>query len=265
MSNFANLKRTADMEASKDTLGSGYMLESDVYPCMIECAWLGTYKSGAMYLGLRLKVRKEDGTMQEYNERLCLTNKKGENYFVNKAGKKQALPGYERADDICLLSVGQQFGDLVNMPDGVVKKNIQLWNPETSQMEPTEVDAIAALTNQEVLIGILKIHENKQTADSNGNYVNTNDAKDINQIDKAFHMDYKATVAELLAARKNGTDPSDIKPEFINKWLAKHKGITVDKFKPVAESASFGGTTSFGNSNFGSANNSNKLFGRKAS
>ena len=253
---FSNLKRTADIEESKDVLGgAGYILETDVYEARIITAYTDFFKSGAQFINMKYEVVRPDGSTQNFNERYTITNKAGNIYYMGKDGKKHVLPGYELMDDICLLASGKTLAE-----QDTEKKVLQLWNGAEGKEMPTEVDCLTDLFGTKVLLAIQKVHRNKQVADASGKYIDSKDEQNLNETRKAFDAEYRTTVPEMRAAERNGVAPE---PQFIDKWLAKNKGVTLDLYKEVAGGAvpaGFSGST-------GSAapqSAQQRVFGRRA-
>ncbi len=254
MGMFSNLKRTSDIEESKDTLGGGYILETDVYPTKIVTAYSDFFKSGAQYINVKFEVAKPDGSTQNFSERFTITNKQGSIFYVGKDGKKHALPGYETMDDMCLLTTGKTLAE-----QETEKKVLMIWNSNEGKEVPTEVDCLVDLFGKDVLLAIQKVRRNKQVADASGKYIDSKDEQLLNQTRKVFDAEYRATVPELRTAERNNVAPE---ATFIDKWLSKNKGVTLDEYKEVigGTSAGFGGNT--GAANTTSAQT--RVFGRRA-
>lgn len=257
MGMFSNLKRSSDIEESKDYIGGSFTLDSDIYPAKIVYAYADQFKSGARFIAVKLHVTRPDGSTLDHTERFTITNRNGEIFYISKNdGKKHVLPGYELADDMCLLTTGKLLAEM-----DTEKKVLNIWNASEGQEAPTEVDCLTDLFGQDVLVAILKVRKNKQVADQSGKYINTADELHLNQISKFFHVDYKATVNELRKAEKANVKPEDIKSEFYDKWLDKNQGKERDEYKEVIGASSgqtFSGTA-------GSASSAqSRIFGRRA-
>lgn len=253
---FSNLKRTEDMAESTDFLGGGsYLLDSDIYKAQVVSAYADRFKSGAQYIQLKLKVTKADGSTQDYSERLTVTNKQGLVYYKGKDGKNHALPGYEMFEDLCLLTVGKLPSEL-----DTEKKVLPIYNKDAQKEVPTECDCITELFGQEILAGIVQIRKNKQVADASGNYINSKDEQNVNELRKLFHPDYKTTVVEMRKLQATGADVSTLKPDFYNKWLEKNQGKVIDLYKEVVGST---GSTGFGGTTSAPASSNTMVFGRR--
>ncbi len=239
---FSNLKRTADMVESTDTLGGGsYILESGVYKAKVASCYVEFSKGGAQMIQLKLTVAKPDGTTQDFSERLVVTNREGVIYYKGKDGKNHALPGYEMFEDLCLLTVGKLPSDL-----GTEKKVLPIFNYELGKEVPTEVDCVVDLLGQEVLAGIVKVRRNKQVADATGQYIDSADERVTNELRKLFHADFRTTVVEMRKAEQSGQGTAALKAEFIDKWEERNAGKLIDLYKEVvgaSAAAGFGGKT----------------------
>lgn len=251
---FSNLKRTNDIEETKDTLGgSGYILETDVYPATVVTAYSDFFKSGAQFINVKFEVVKPDGSTQNFNERFTITNKAGAIYYVGKDGKKHVLPGYEVMDDLCLLTTGKPLAE-----QETEKKVLQIWNAAEGKETPTEVDCLTDLFGSKALLAIQKVRKNKQVLDANNKYIDSKDEVNSNQTRKVFDAEYRTTVPEMRLAERNNVAPT---AQFIDKWLEKNQGKTLDEYHEVATQTSTGFS-----GNTGSAPSAqSRVFGRRAS
>ena len=109
MSLFGNLKSDG-LEQTQDRLGGGYQpKETDIYTGKIKALYAGKSAGGAQSVSLILSLA--DGS--EYRETFWITNKKGENFFLNKDDKtkKVPLPGFTIVDDLCLVTTGKPLAE----------------------------------------------------------------------------------------------------------------------------------------------------------
>lgn len=213
MSLFATLTNDG-LEETKDRLGGGFTpLESDIYTMKIKALYAGQSSGGAM--SMTLIGVMEDG--REYRETLYVTNRQGQNYFLNKQDKtkKVPLPGFNIADDICLIATGKPLAE-----QDAEDKVIQVYDPEAKAEVPKSVPMLMEALDQEISLGIIKQTVNKNKKEGN-EYVPTSETRDENVIDKVFHPTLKLTVVEA----RNGQDD----PKFWEAWLKKNQGNTRDK------------------------------------
>ncbi len=214
---FGNLK-TEGLEEQGDRLGGVTLFESDIYDTTIKMAYVTTAQSGAMAVNFSFDI---NGV--EYRETIYVTNKNGENFYLDKqdSTKKHILPGYQMADSVCLMATGIPMNEQ-DMQDKVVKVYDFDAKAEINKNVPTLVDLIG----KEVTLAILKITQDKTLKNAQtGIYEPTGSTQDVNQIDKAFHTESKRTKTEVL---------SDVEePVFYQKWLDKNQGKTPNRAKGV--------------------------------
>ena len=98
---FAN-QTTKDLEQDVDYLGSGGVVETGVYSGVVSVAYVGKSRSSeSQSVTVHIKLN-ESGI--EFRETHWVTNKKNENFYVDKNNKKHAIPGYSMIDNLCLLT-----------------------------------------------------------------------------------------------------------------------------------------------------------------
>ena len=237
MNAFSNLdEQTKDLEQSTDRLeGEGFLLESDVYEAVVKAAYQVKSQTGAMGVGLILSINGS-----EYRETIYITNREGKCYYLNQNNKKVPMKGFTIIDDLCMLLTEKPLSAQVTED-----KEVKIWNSSTSKEEPTVAPVITGVKDKKVLVAIAKIKTNKMEKNSDGEYVNTEKERLLNNIDKFFHPEYKCTYAEAR----------DKKPAFgtfMTKWLEKNKGLVRDKYTPVVDS----GVSSSGSSGVGKVHTS---------
>lgn len=211
---FSNLNRDG-LEETRDSLGSGGAVETDAYDATIKMAYALTSKGGAQGVALTLDLGGRD-----YRETLWITNKKGENFYLNKNDKtkKIPLPGFVVMDDICLVTVEK---DLEAVGETAEEKVVNVYDFEAKKEVPTKVPVLVELLGQQVTVGIQKTLENKTQDDGKGNYVAIADTREVNSIDKVFHTETRGTVNEVKNEQTLG--------EFYEKWVERNKGTTRDR------------------------------------
>ena len=247
---FGNLKSDG-LETTTDNLGGGsFTRESDIYSGKIKMAYAGASKKGARFV--QLIVDLPDG--KEYKEMVYITNKAGENFYLNKPdnSKKVPLPGFTTIDDICLCATGKPLAE-----QDAEEKIVKIYDFEAKAELPTSVPVLIELLGQEISLAILKVTENKQAKNANGVYEAMSETRDINSIDKVFNTDTRMTVVE---ARNKATEAV-----FWNNWLERNKGKTRDKTSKVIGSAGAPGSSAArsGPPQAGAAPARQSLFGKK--
>ena len=221
---FGNLKSDG-LEESQDRLGGFRPLETDIYTGKIKALYAGKSDGGAASLTL---IADFGGT--EFRETYWVTNKKGENFFLNKDDKtkKVPLPGFTIADDLCLIATGAPLSEAA-----FEERTIKLYDHEAKKELPKGVDMLVAAIGQPISLGILKVLENKNEKVGD-EYVPTAETREINVTDKVYHPEQKLTVAE---ARQGQTEA-----KFWDSWLERNKGQTRDK-RTIKDSTAGGART----------------------
>lgn len=209
---FQNLKSDG-LEKTQDRLGGYQPLETDIHIVTIKALYASKSDGGA--LGLNLIAETESG--QEYRETLWVTNKKGENFFLNKQDntKKVPLPGFVVADDICLIATGAPLSE-----QQTEEKVIKLYDSEQKKEVPKSVDMVIDAIGKQVALGILQQLVNKNEKQGN-EYVPTAETRTENTIDKVFHPELKLTVAEARDGQQEA--------KFWDAWQTRNKGQVRDK------------------------------------
>ena len=215
MSIFSNLTNEG-LEETTDRLGGFQIRATDIYPATIKAAYAGQSDGGAR--NVTIVVELPDG---EYSETIYVTNKKGENWFLNQndKSKKVPLPGFTTIDDICLVTTGKPLAE-----QDSEEKVVKIYDFDERKELPKAVPMLVDLIGQTLFLGIVQQTVDKnQKNESTGEYEPTGETRDENVIEKVFHDPTKMTVVE---ARHGATEP-----DFFEKWLSKNKGIVRNKAK----------------------------------
>lgn len=221
MTNLLSSIKSADhVEEVVDVLGGGdySTLESGVYDATIKYAYLSESQHGA--IGLHVEFETSD--KQTFKESFYVTNRQKENFYVDKndSTKKHLLPGYITAEALSLFTTQKPLSDL-KTETSVIK----LYDYDAKKNLPTEVDMLSSMLDKPIRIGVHKVIENKKTKNDKGEYVDTNESRELNQVNAVFHPKSNLTVSEI---RSNLTEP-----KFHEAWSTKWTGVTYDKFKEV--------------------------------
>jgi len=212
MSNlFGNLSNEG-LEETQDRLGGYAPHASGIYTGPIKMAYAGQAKSGARFIYLSLEL---DG--REYRETIYITNKAGENWFLNKETKKKVpLPGFTTIDDICLVATGVPLSEQES-----AEKVVNVYDPDAKKELPKSVPVLTELLGKSVSVAVQLSTENKSVKNGAGEYEPTADTRDVNNIEKVFDTDSKMTVAEA----RDGKD----KATFWDAWSERNTGKVRDK------------------------------------
>lgn len=222
MSMFKSLNTAPDIAAEKDTLGGGGTVPSGLYDLTIKVAYVAFAKSDAM--SVNLICQTSTGKELRFTEWVTSGKDKGcKNYYEDKQGEKQFLPGWNTINAVCLLGAGIPLTDIE--PE---KKKIMLYNYDAKADVPTEVDVLTELTGKTITMGVQEVRENKTALnEALGKRVPINEEKKSNQINKVFRTRDHLTVAEITAGVEEAT--------FYSAWDKKNTGVMVDKYKEVAQ------------------------------
>lgn len=244
MSNLFGNLTTTGLEESEDRLGGGFKpLSTDIYNVKVKVLYAGQAESGAR--NCTVVAILPDG--KEYRETIYITNKKGENFFLNKddQSKKVPLPGFTTIDDICLAATGFPLAEQT-----FEEKTLKIYDFDQKKEVPTKVMVAVDLCDKEVSLGIQHVLEDKtKKNDQTGEYEPTGETRELNQIAKVFHTESKVTMAEARAGQE---------ATFWDSWLKRNKDQPYDRRKagksgakpagkpPVAGGAAGGGAPAGG-------------------
>lgn len=217
MSLLSNLKTEDDIANERDSVGSGGVLESGLYPAKVTLAYLTKSDGGALGLNLHLKT----DTGRDIRSVLYMTSgtaKGGLNYYVDKEGQKQYLPGFNLANSLALLTVGKNLADMTTE-----QKVVNAYSKEAKAEVPTKVDMLTDLLGKDILVGVIKQVVDKSQKNDAGVYVPTGETREENEIDKFFRARDRMTTTEIRAQATEAT--------FVETWTAKWDGHTRNKAK----------------------------------
>lgn len=217
MSLFGNLTNDG-LEEAQDRLGGFSRLETDAYLGKIKMAYAGKSPGGAQ--SITIIFGHGDGAKEEYRETIYITNKQGENFYVDNDKKKQPLPGFTTIDDICQMISGKPLAQQSHE-----EKMVNVYDVDQKKEIPKSVPVLVELLGGDVILGIVKQLETKQVKQGDV-YVDSAETRETNVIEKVFHHPSKLTVAEA----KKGVQTA----AFYTAWVEKHKGQTRDKTKKAA-------------------------------
>lgn len=216
MSLLKNLATDDSIANEKDSVGGGSrVVESGLYPCTVTLAYVIQSAGGAT--GLVLGLRTED--KREIKQTVYVTAGKakgGNNYYLDKDGAKQYLPGFLLANSLSLLTLGKELSQL-----DTEEKVVTAYSPEAKAEVPTKVNMIMDLIGKQILAGVIKQTVDKSKKNDAGEYIATGETREENEIDKFFRLSDKMTTAEIRAEAATAV--------FADTWAAKHTGVTRDK------------------------------------
>jgi len=205
----------------KDVLGGGggYVWETDVYPVIIDLAYLAKSRYGA--LGLNLVFKDKEGRELKDIQWVASGDEKNNRTYYEKDGVRHNLPGLNVANAITTLAMGVPFDTSLPLEEKVVK----VWDSEQQTEMPTKVEVIPGLLNKRIDIAVLKQIENKREKGDDNKYHPVAEIVDRNEIKAIFDADTGLTISEMNAG--------EIDPVFKSKWIEKWQGVVHDKTTKV--------------------------------
>lgn len=217
----------------KDTLGGFRVHDSGVYDFTISAAYAGQSAGGAKSMTFIGKL--DNGADFSFTEWVTTgTAKGGKSFTVNENGEAQYLPGYNRTNAICMLLLEKGLDSLV-WETKIVKK----YSKEAQGDVNTEVPMAVELLGKTVSLGIQKQIVNKQKQNqTTQKWEDTNEKREVNEVDKIFQAGSRRTLQEALAKQQTG--------EFVVKWLEANKEPR-NRFKEVAGAPAAGAPGGGGN------------------
>lgn len=210
---FGNLN-TEGLEKTEDRLGGFQSYETDAYDATIKLAYAGKSANGAQSVNFVFDLAGG----KEYRETVWVTNRKGENWFLNQNDKtkKVPLPGFTVVNDICLMTTDKPLAE-----QDTEEKVVKIYDFDEKKEMPKSVDVLVGLLGQKVTLGILATLENKSKKNDAGDYEATAEERTVNSIDKVFHEPTKLTTTEAEQGLTEGV--------FYTSWVERNKGKTRDK------------------------------------
>ena len=223
MSILASLVTDDSIANEKDTVGGGgnRILDSGLYNCTVETAYISKAASGA--LGLVVNFKTDDGRSLRQTFWMTSGSAKGCKNYYEKDGEKYYLPGFILANSLSLLTTGQEISQLETE-----KKVIPLYNPEAKAEVPTKVDMVMDMLGKEILVGVLKtIVDKTKKNEATGIYEPTGETREENEVDKFFRARDKMTTAEIRAQAPEAN--------FYKVWSEKWTGKVREKAKGAGQ------------------------------
>jgi hypothetical protein len=233
---FENLKTSTEIQDEKDVLGGGRTLfDTDVYKGVITMAYGKKSDGGAMALALTVKF--DDG--REFSKDVYMSNKKGENFYIDKDGEKHYLPGFNLINSLCLLTTGVEVSQSPHE-----KKMVKVYNFDSKADVPTEVPVLVDLIGKEAMFAIEKITDDKKTKVGD-DYVATGETVEVNDIVKIFctRDGFEGMTQTEIKAARGGNKPEVL---YKDQWLEKNKGKVRNKAKGAAAGGNTGAPSAAG-------------------
>lgn len=229
MSLLSNLTTDQSIANEADNIGGSRVIDSGIYKATITHAYVTKSAGGAV--GMTTLLKTEDG--KDIRQTFWMTSgtaKGCKNYYEDKNGDKQYLPGFIQANSLCLLTLGQEISSLETE-----QKVIPVYNVEAKSEVPTKVDMLMDLVGKDVVVAVMKQTVDKtKKNDSTGLYEPTGETREENEVDKFFRARDRMTTAEIRAQAEEAT--------FVNTWAEKWTGKVRNKSKGAAAGTATKGT-----------------------
>lgn len=218
---------TDGIETAKDNLGGGAarFLDTGVYPSTIEVAYTGQSTGGAHNVTLKLKT--DCGVA--FDEVIYVTSgkQKGQkNFYVDKDGKEQFLPGFNILNNICLVAAGIEVGGL-----STTEIHINKYDYDAKKDLPTPVQSIDQLKDVAIKIGVVKVEKSKKknvAADGQpANWVATGETKFENELKVVFCV--KPGHEDKTGKELQSQTPADFLPLWAEKYTADYVDDQTEK------------------------------------
>lgn len=214
MSNpFAKLNNDG-LEKAEDRLGGGFQArDSGAYDMTVKLMYAGASEGGAQNVTVHLEDAKG-----EYRETIYVTNKQGENWFLNKDDKtkKVPLPGFTAINDMCIVATEAPLNAQV-----WEEKIVKIYDFDQKKEVPKGVMVCTSMLGKPVTVGLIQTLKNKGVKQPDGSYVDGPEERTEVNISKVFHTETKYTMAEVEAGAPSA--------DFYGKWVEKNTGVTIDK------------------------------------
>lgn len=218
MSLLSGLSLPEDVKHNEDSLGTGSKYgpwESGVYDCVIDTVYLDTSSGGAVSANFTFKTKEG----KELNQTIYITSgsAKGRKTYYERDGDKIPLPGFTTANDIALLTVGENIVDLETET-----KVLSLYDYTARKEVPQQKEVIMDMLGKPILLGVMKVIEDKNVKNAQGVYVPSGETRTTNEIAVSFRASDRKSAGDIRNGKEAG---------FIDQWLEKNNGITKDKSK----------------------------------
>ncbi|MGB1226455.1 MAG: hypothetical protein ACPG9K_01075 [Poseidonibacter sp.] len=206
MSMFDNLEVESGIQKVEDTLGGFAKIEeTGLNDFVIKKAYAGQSSGGAYSISLELE--REDKATLRVTEYITSGAAKGcKNYYIDKSGNKQYLPGYNKMHSLDVLLTG------ADKPyPSTTEGKVMLWDNDLKKEIPQEKQIISQWLGKKVKALVMKKLEDKQVKGQDGNYYPTAEIKEFYEVQHFLDADSGQTLNERTAG-VNG---------FKDKWLKK--------------------------------------------
>lgn len=216
-----NLPSSVKVEEEKDTLGGRVLLNSNIYPGIVDLCYMDKSDKGAISVNIHFKTKDN----QVVRETTYISNRDGEFTYKDKqSGEVKPLPGYSQMDSFFKAVTGKGIGQQLKE-----EKTISLWDKDAKKELPAKRTVFMDVHQQPIAAGILKVSEEKTTKESN--YKNgTGEFFEKNELVKWFNVETGLTHVEQAAGITA--------PTFFNEWKEKYENKVIERKAKVPGKAS---------------------------
>lgn len=223
MTDFLNFNRGGAKQESESIGGGRTLFDSAVYPAKIKQVYLDAYDSGSRFASITLDIGGKD-----YEERLLITNGKGESFWNDRDNNPVQYGGLTRLEEL-VFAAGFPNLQATNPGPGTIRA----WDKDAKAFVLRQhATVMTSLHGKEVLVAIQKVTQNKQKKNLNtGKYDKLNEREELNQVEKFANLQKQTQ----LEAAKNINPPT-----FMAAWSEKWAGSVKDTYKEQKNAPSQG-------------------------
>lgn len=210
---------------------SKYTLDTGAYPGTISMAYVYRTASGATMCAIQ--VAFDSGKEATFTDCIVSGNAKGnKNYYIDRNGSKQYMPGYINIRNIHGVATGEF--DLAKAATDTRK--VKPIHRKADENELEDVAALVDMIGKRMVFAVQEIRKNKQAKTDTGSYANLPEEQLINEVvgGACANIDTRCTYNEAVA----GTEA-----KYLDSWTARNAGKLKDKYVAVSQASPFAGDT----------------------
>lgn len=207
MSMFAGLDVDTSIKVQEDRIGGARFDETGFSVCKITKAFAGQSSGGAYSVTLHLQ--RKDGAKTVVTEYITSGTAKGcKNYYLDKSGNKQYLPGYNKIKSLDAL-LGFERGY-----PSTTAGNVMLWDKDLGKEIPQPKEVITDWVGKEIgILGKIFVEDKTVKNEATGAY------EPIAEFRKGFEVEHFVdAISGLTRNEKTAGDTG-----FKDKWLNAFK------------------------------------------
>lgn len=228
---FDNVKRATNAQEVEDRVGGAFQpIKSGIYKAEIKQMYAKPAKSGALGIHIEYELKPLTGSPRKFTEAYYVTNKNGENFYLDKNGNQQYLAGFNHVNDMCLGLTGKTLFEL-NDEGKLELKNIKVYNYTTQKDEIEQLPTFVPLLGKELALAIVERHENGSKQVGN-EWITTSEKRIRNSVEKVFLL--KNGIPFTHKELKAGLN----EPQFATEWSDVWKDKIDDRYKEVEDNSS---------------------------